>query len=421
MCTFQITNDFTPNINHNILQPGGPDLSNTINLDDIYITHHLLSITGEFTPQPIERDGKHFLLMGEIYNYDKSLPSDIYFGIEKYLEYGDKFTEHLDGEFLFIVIDGDTIDFFSDPWSTRQAYYTMHDDKWYFTTLRISPDSQRFLHNSHYRFHIKDTLIELVDNELTSWNLEQNINSLDEVISAFEQAVIKRWTPNCTLFLSGGIDSSSIALCLHKNNKIFNAISLMVKPEWEDQESLDAVVKLCNPPYYNITEITDEYLNLDNAQCEIRKQTKLKFNSRVVLTGSGSDEFIDNYITKVRPHLPAQFYVWPNNLNDIFPYSHFYKGSSRMLLDFHEKYSLNFGIENRHIFYDKKFVQCWLNTTPEIKNGESKGFLKDYIIQYNIPISKFPQSGFGRQNSQRPTGGQKKFYSRTIFLCENNE
>ena len=92
-----------------------------------------------------------------------------------------------------------------------------------------------------------------------------------------------------------------------------------------------------------------------------------------------------------------------------------------MLLDFHEKYSLNFGIENRHIFYDKKFVQCWLNTTPEIKNGESKGFLKDYIIQYNIPISKFPQSGFGRQNSQRPTGGQKKFYSRTIFLCENNE
>ena len=298
MCTFQITNDSTPNINHNLLQPGGPDLSNTINLDDIYITCHLLSITGDFTPQPIERDGKHFLLMGEIYNYDKSLPSDIYFGIEKYLEYGDKFTEYLDGEFLFIVIDGNTIDFFSDPWSTRQAYYTVMDDKWYFTTLRISPDSQRFLHNSHYRFHIKDTLIELVDNELTSWNLEQNINSFDEVINSFEEAVIKRWIPNCTLFLSGGIDSSAVALCLHKNKKIFNAISLMIKPEYEDQKSLAAVVELCNPPYYKITEITEEYLNLDNAQCEIRKQTKLKFNSRVVLTGSGSDELIDNMRTK---------------------------------------------------------------------------------------------------------------------------
>ena len=417
MCTFQITNDSTPNINHNKLQPGGPDLSNTISLDDIYITHHLLSITGDFTPQPVERDGKHFLLMGEIYNYDKSLPSDIYFGIEKYLEYGDKFTEHLDGEFLFVVINGNTIDFFSDPWSTRQSYYTILDDKWYFTTLRISPNSQRFLHNSHYRFHTKDTTIELVNDELTSWNLEQNINSLDEVVNSFEEAVIKRWTPNSTLFLSGGVDSSAVALCLHKNKKTFNAISLMIKPEHEDQESLSAVVELCKPPYYNINEITDEYLDLDNSQCEIRKQTKLRFNSKVVLTGSGSDEFIDNYISKNI----SEFYVWPNNLNDIFPYSHFYKGSSRLLLDFHERYSLNFGIENRNTFYDKKFVQCWLNTTPEIKNDESKAFLKDYIREYNIPISKFPRSGFGRQNSQRPKNRLFHFYSKTIFLGENNE
>ena len=417
MCTFQITNNSTQNINHNILQPGGPDLSNTIKLDDVYITHHLLSITGDFTPQPVEREGKHFLLMGEIYNYDKSLPSDIYFGIEKYFEYGDKFTEHLDGEFLFIVIDGNTIDFFSDPWSTRQAYYTILDDKWYFTTLRISPNSQRFLHNSHYRFHTKDTTIELVNGELISWNLEQNINSLDEVVNSFEEAVIKRWTPNSTLFLSGGVDSSAVALCLHKNKKTFNAISLMIKPEHEDQESLSAVVELCKPPYYNINEITDEYLDLDNSQCEIRKQTKLRFNSKVVLTGSGSDEFIDNYISKNI----SEFYVWPNNLNDIFPYSHFYKGSSRLLLDFHERYSLNFGIENRNTFYDKKFVQCWLNTTPEIKNDESKAFLKDYIREYNIPISKFPRSGFGRQNSQRPKNRLFHFYSKTIFLGENNE
>tara|TARA_B110000902_G_scaffold257649_1_gene326137 strand:- start:94 stop:1347 length:1254 start_codon:yes stop_codon:yes gene_type:complete len=417
MCTFQITNNSTQNINHNILQPGGPDLSNTIKLDDVYITHHLLSITGDFTPQPVEREGKHFLLMGEIYNYDKSLPSDIYFGIEKYFEYGDKFTEHLDGEFLFIVIDGNTIDFFSDPWSTRQAYYTILNDKWYFTTLRISPDSQRFLHNSHYRFHTKDTTIELVNGELISWNLEQNINSLDEVVNSFEEAVIKRWTPNSTLFLSGGVDSSAVALCLHKNKKTFNAISLMIKPEHEDQESLSAVVELCKPPYYNINEITDEYLDLDNSQCEIRKQTKLRFNSKVVLTGSGSDEFIDNYISK----RGSEFYVWPNNLNDIFPYSHFYKGHSRILLDFHESYSLNFGIENRNIFYDKKFVQCWLNTTPEIKNGESKEFLKDYIRRYNIPISKFHESGFGNQNIMSTESRRANFYLRYVFLGENNE
>ena len=434
MCTFQITNDSTLNLNHNILQPGGPDLSNTINLDGTYVTHHLLSITGDFTPQPVEHDGKYFLLMGEIYNYDKSLPSDIYFGIEKYLEYGDKFTEYLDGEFLFIVIDGNIIDFFSDPWGTRQAYYTTHGDNWYFTTLRISDDSQRFLHNSHYRFHVKDKIIELVENELTSWNLEQNINSLDEVINSFEEAVIKRWTPNCTLFLSGGIDSSAVALCLHKNKKTFNALSLMVNQENEDQEALDAVVKLCNPQYHKITEIPNEgiteidskYFDLNYAQAEIRRQTKLQFNSRVVLTGGGADEFIDNYITKDS----SSWKIWPDDLQDIFPYSHFYKGLSRILLDFHEKYSLNFGIENRNTFYDKNFVQCWLNTTPEIKNKESKGFLKDYLRMYNIPISKFPKTGFYKQNighwskairtkkNFKNDHTYETFYSKTIFLGE---
>ena len=91
------------------------------------------------------------------------------------------------------------------------------------------------------------------------------------------------------------------------------------------------------------------------------------------------------------------------------------------MLDFHESYSLNFGIENRNIFYDKKFVQCWLNTTPEIKNGESKEFLKDYIRRYNIPISKFHESGFGNQNIMSTESRRANFYLRYVFLGENNE
>ena len=139
-----------------------------------------------------------------------------------------------------------------------------------------------------------------------------------------------------------------------------------------------------------------------------------------------TSEFIDNYITKDS----SPWKTWPDNLQDIFPYSHFYKGLSRILLDFHEKYSLNFGIENRHIFYDKKFVQCWLNTTPEIKNKESKGFLKDYLRRYNIPISNFPKTGFYKQNmghwsksirikkNFKNDHTYETFYSKTIFLGE---
>jgi len=87
MCTFKITNDSTELLIDQYLKDGGPTESRTVELDGIYITHHLLNITGEITPQPIYYGGKYFMLIGEFYNYDDSWPSDIYFGIEKYNEY----------------------------------------------------------------------------------------------------------------------------------------------------------------------------------------------------------------------------------------------------------------------------------------------------------------------------------------------
>tara|TARA_R110002110_G_scaffold369645_1_gene579676 strand:- start:71 stop:1309 length:1239 start_codon:yes stop_codon:yes gene_type:complete len=412
MCTFRITNDPSEQLIDQYLQLGGPDLSNTVQVDRMYITHHLLSITGEFTPQPVERDGKYFLLLGEIYNYDTSLPSDIYFGIEKYLEHGPSFIDHLDGEFLFIVIDGHDIDFFTDPWSTRQCYFTTTDDYWYFTTFRVSKESRMFLHNSHYHFNTKSGKIKQVNPELVSWNLDQNVDTIFWVVDAFKEAVIKRWTPNCTLFLSGGVDSSAVALCLYENNLPFNSISLMINPEFEDQESLSAVLNFCNN-HFRVDTVTKDYPKMENAKAELRYQTKKQFASKVVLMGNGADEFIDDYRSK---HEENDWDYWPEDLHNFFPTKHFYFGQSRRLLAIHEKYNLNFGIEGRNIFYDKKFVQSWLNLSTTLKNKENKGFLKDYLREYQIPISKNPTSGFGKQNVIPSQGGWDKFYKFTQFV-----
>ena len=412
MCTFKITNDPHKIDKDHYLKLGGPDLSNTIDVNGMYVTHHLLSITGEVTPQPVECGGKYFMLMGEIYNYDDSLPSDIYFGIEKYLEYGNSFVDHLDGEFLFIVIDGDNVNFFTDPWSTRQCYFTTDDGYWYFTTLRISRESKRFLHNSHYHFNTKSRKIKQVNPELVSWNLDQNVDTIDEVVDAFKEAVIKRWTPNCTLFLSGGVDSSAVALCLYENNLPFNSISLMINPEFEDQESLSAVLNFCNN-HFMVNTITENYPNIDNAQAEIRNQTKKQFASKVVLMGNGSDEFIDDYRSK---HEENDWDYWPEDLHNFFPTKNFYFGQSRRLLDLHERFNLNFGIEGRNIFYDKKLVQCWLSISIALKNKEKKGFLKDYLRKYQIPISKTPKAGFDRQNVISSQNGRDNFYKKTKFV-----
>ena len=267
MCTFKITNNPNKHWIDNFLALGGPTLTNSVEIAGVYITHHLLHITGELTPQPVERNGKYFLLMGEFYNYDASLRSDIYFGIEKYLEYGDDFTAHMDGEFLFIVYDPSkqTIDFFTDPWSTRQVWYREQGGHFYFTTLvndknalysiettRISlrrfvdkDEQYRLPHNSHCRYDIKNKSLKIVNDALHKWNFDQNVNTLEDVEKYFTEAVLKRWYPNCTLFLSGGLDSSSVALCLTDNKKKFNSLSLMLRSRYEDKDVIKKVLSYC--------------------------------------------------------------------------------------------------------------------------------------------------------------------------------
>ena len=105
LCTFQILLEESPstsNINRK-LQNGGPNATNHVTVNNKTFIHNLLHVTGEKTIQPIVKNNHVFLLLGEIYNWDTTLPSDIYHGIDCYFKYGRNFTEYLDGEFLFFV------------------------------------------------------------------------------------------------------------------------------------------------------------------------------------------------------------------------------------------------------------------------------------------------------------------------------
>jgi asparagine synthetase B (glutamine-hydrolysing) len=416
MCTFKITNDSTELFIDQYLKSGGPTESRTIELDGIYITHHLLNITGEITPQPIYYGGKYFMLIGEFYNYDDSWPSDIHFGIEKYNEYGDKFTEHLDGEFLFIVIDERKIHFFTDPFSTKQAYYFEDGDNFYFTSLiNKTPDLFKYFKNleGHYRlpanshviFDVDTKEFDIVNENLHKWNLEQNSDDLDNVILSFEGAVNKRWYHNSTLFMSGGVDSLAVACCLAKNKKHFNAITSIVKAG-ENQTAIDKVVEYCGD-YINHTYVTEEHMRDKNyyptqqhtVSSELRKLA-LSFGSKVILMGSGSDETIDMYRSKTN----SDFDLWPENQNKIFPYRRLYEDKRELYgyinsIDYHYTYCCFFGQEVRSVFYDKQLAQDWLNMKPHYKNIEYKHITKEYLRKCSIFEWSNPDVGFGFQGN----------------------
>ena len=443
MSTFKITNNPNSIIIDDHLKLGGPDASNTIDVNGVYMTHHLSSITGEKPVQPVKYDNKYYILIGEIYN------SDIYFCIEKYLEHGDKFTEYLDGEFLFIIYDEktNTIDLFTDPWSTRQAFYYKIDNYFYFSTYpmtepkdgRFGPPGRhqpfelkfavyndtewnktfyRIPHNSHHNYNVKTGILKPVNTELHKWDLNQYKDNLDDLTNSFEEAVLKRYTENLTLLLSSGLDSSPIALCLADHKKHFNSITCLAGPWKEDIEALNQIIQYTDtynknikieniPPDLYRYDISWDEINLKSkwknnrnrlvfanlplrVQWLMREKCISEFNSKVIFTGNGGDEIFDNY-----PSLSAEYptnknssgvSIWPEDLSTVFPWQHFYGGQARRLLDLFETLSLAYGLENRNVFYDKKFAQEWLHVMPWIKNQTPKVFQKKYLHDRGIKV-----------------------------------
>jgi hypothetical protein len=408
MCTFRITNyetDPEGELNRR-LKPGGPDLSNTIELNGLYFTHHLLSITGEFTPQPIIKDNYLFMLMGEIYNYDKSLPSDIYFVIDEYLKYGNDFIHHMDGEFLIIIydIEQNLINIFTDIWRTKQVYLRKNEDYFSISTLDIKNITLK--HNSHYTFDPIKLKLEHVNDSVHNFNLDQFKTNLDDAISSLENAVLKRYQPNSTLLLSGGVDSIAAAICLTKHKKHFNSITLTHTAN-EDPISLRQILRYSRK--YNNSHIIDYYCN--DYHKEVERIQKELFNSRVFLSGTGPAEQ-ENYLDK-QPVWPKgrqelaskydnyaapnlKFTSWPEDLSSIFPWQHFYEGMNKRITNKQETIAIDRSLESRGIYRDKYYAQEWLNLTSDIKNLEYKVIQKTYIRNHGLtPTETIAGAPFG--------------------------
>lgn len=417
LCTFKITNSLEDLPIDKYLKLGGPTLSNSLVLDNVLFSHNLLSITGEVTSQPIVKDNYLYMLLGEVYNYNKSYPSDIYSVIEKYELYGDKFTNYLDGEFSIVVYDLNKkiINFYTDPWSTRMIWYESSVDFFYFGTFPLSAKSHRLLHNSHYAFYLNLKILFHINDELHSWNLEQYKDSYDDWESAFLKSVEKRYHKNTVLALSGGIDSSCIAAALTDLKLNFDSVVLNINKS-EDPKSLLSILKYSKKynkfkilkdkdviDYYKTTSINFDSLEYYNQLKEYGLVSICMYmNSlckEVLVTGQGADEIIDNYIHKYKTlgKPSVKMLSWPDNLKSFFPYDHFYDNRQRKLIDDHEFCCLSYGIETRNPFLDKKLAQEWLSLDVKLKNYETKSPLKTFLRKRGISISK-TTLGFGDQN-----------------------
>ena len=330
MCSILFTNKNINGVSGNkLLSSRGPDGTNVESVGDYNVVHNLLSLTGEVTNQPVERDGIFVLFNGEIYNYldiDKTATSDSYSIITAYEKYGDDFVKYLDGEFAIILLDTNNqkIIFSSDVFKTKPLFYSIEDKfiglSTFYTPLKLLDFNNifRVAPNTCYVIDLKNESINSFT--IKEFDLNQYKNTFDDWITSFENSIYKRATQSKAnkmfIGLSSGYDSGAIACALNKLNVDNKSYSIYAS---ENEQVIDGrgnllkdfvPIRLSHSDYsfwHNYVQhncedfISDQYTgyNIKDDKASVGLayicDLAIKENRKIYLSGQGSDEIISDY------------------------------------------------------------------------------------------------------------------------------
>ena len=432
MCSFTVTNkNVDLNITNFFSQKRGPDHTNIKKINNISFLHNLLHITGKKTTQPLIDNDIVCLFNGEIYNYKDfgNYKSDGECLIPLYKEFGLDFAKRLDGEFAICLIDftKSELVIINDTFATKPIWYSFEKDKFAIASYESSirnlgfNNVEKIIGNYAYRVDLK-TFNEKEVIRLVEFDLTQHKTNYDDWINAFKNSIRKR-SSNLNqkpfIGLSAGYDSGAIANELTKQKIDFKAYTIMseenpnILNQRNDKLKNHELIYLTRSEYnktqehlnnncesfihdgrYNIKE--DKASNGLSHICNIANKEGYK----IYLSGQGADEIISDYGFQGRKIYNHSNFggLFPNKLEDIFPWEGFFKGTQVRYLNKEEYVAGSHGIETRYPFLDTKLVQEFLWLSPELKNKQYKSSLDAYLTKEKYPFEKGIKVGF-RANS----------------------
>jgi len=450
MCSILCTNKNITNYDevNEYLQYRGPD-DTTILSDDVNnftFVHNLLSMTGEVTTQPFVDESIICLYNGEIYNYKDfgDYVSDGYCIIDLYKEHGVDFVKLLDGEYAILLLDfqKDLILMATDPFKTKPLFYTNCDGDFGCSTYKTPLDKightdiKKAKPNTAMVFNISKC--ELVKEfNIVDFDLNQHKDNFDDWNSAFSNSIYKRTsdtTQKAFIGLSSGYDSGAICcellnqkvnfksysvltpIIVHENRDIikkrqeilsqhdFVEYVSFYKEEGIRLQHRDYIKRGTEEFYYTIRSATSNYNEYDRRLIDDKAASWMswvchnakKDGYRLYLTGMGADELFSDYgFGGIKKTQHSNFGgLFPQNLNDIFPWPSFYYSSMESYIAKEEYVAGLHGIEARYPFLDKDVVQEFLWLTPELKNSQYKSVIDQYFINNQFPFSRGEKKGF---------------------------
>jgi asparagine synthetase B (glutamine-hydrolysing) len=383
----------------------GPDATNVFKTSGLTFVHNLLSITGDFTPQPFVEDDIVCVYNGQIYNQPFS-KSDGEVLIPLYRQHGITFARHLDGEFAVALYDfrNAIAIFATDPFRTKPLFINGIECASY----RSGVGGEKAKPNEILVKDFNGTVLERAP--VNHWDLTQWKDTYDDWIAAFEQAIRKRAKGNCFIGLSSGYDSGGIACALLNQEVDFKAYIFAGDENREILAARDRLVKheyflpdfslvpwlsdnIDNEPYSIVCDgqITSMKVLNDGATLGVATIAKLASaeGRNVSLSGQGADEIISDYSpwpeqSELKGRFPEELRLWTN----------FNYGCQENYLMKEEYAGGAFGIENRYPYLDTGVVQEFLWLSAEAKNRHYKAPLREFLLRNRFPFEEGVKRGF---------------------------
>lgn len=340
------------------LKAGGPDEQNVRFVRTGLLGHTRLSINGLLNgSQPYTLDGRHCIFVGEIYNH-KELSAT--YGITRhpgdadgsvilplFERLGPRFVEELDGMFAIAIVDtrqNDKLTLYTDSVAVKPVYYKHSPGCLSFASeIEALPDFEKddrtiqasgFDTYGTFRACLgAQTIFPNVKvlEPATYLTFDGERASIDHYVPSPERSLPERYdvaaleadvsqavawmtnaeVPGCST-LSGGIDSSLIAVLANRHPGMLNAFNVWYEGAWQEDETAYAkmVAEHAQLRYHQVTVENDRFPSLIERMCRALSQPNAAAHClstfrlyeaissggfRVALVGEGADDFFGGY------------------------------------------------------------------------------------------------------------------------------
>ncbi len=432
----------------------GPDESDLHVTENGHIlSHERLSIIDLHSgKQPIKGTKTAWMIHnGEIYNHQElrngilkdhtfKTKSDSEVIVHLYEEFGYDFLHHLDGDFSFVVIDGDDYIAGRDPMGVKPLYYGMDErGRMYFASEMkpIADQCKTFSTFPPGHYYTPSTgFVKYYKPEYEDYTLATKELDLVEIRESLTEATRKRLMSDVPIgvLLSGGLDSSltsSIASRLLKEQgKTLHSFSIGLDADAPDAKAARKVAEFLGTEHHEVhftieqgIEILEKLVwHLETYDVtSIRASTPMYFLSKaitdlgikVVLSGEGADEIFGGYLYFRNAPTTEDFQKETiERVQKLF--------TADLLRA--DKSTMAHGLEARVPFLDKAFLDTAMLIKAEEKQPKTYDGKEKYILRkaFDTPDNPYlPDEVLWRQKEQFSDGVGYNWIDELIEYCSS--